>query len=546
MLRTVVCQGVTLIASRHEMKIWVAALSVVAGCVGDSGALDLSLTLPTVDDLRPVGMTTISVVASSPDFTKTNINLLEGQTFTAGDLPVGKNVQIDVLLHDVSNRLVGVGEAQSLVDLVGDKKTELTIPVRRPFIYASSGTKLYTFDPTLDPRQTKFQGQLAGLTSPQVTVSVGGDRLVVGSTNQLQVIDTATHMVTGSPIAIPGMIHDAAPVPRSHRVVVAHSAGISIVDIDTGAVATGGTASVDKVTVGPTNDGRTAAIGLVARVAPPLGPLDPCSGASSLLTVDIDTPDPTATPVATGQAIADIAASPDSSMLFAALPCANKVARIDGTTFSDVAVLPRAAVITVANERIWAAGTKPSTPVCTNSSGTTVTCPANAMSGCSATGTAIVFVTTGASLVVSSIPIAGGMPTEVDVPDARETIISLQDDAKQHAQVLRTFSLQPLDLVTLPGSQYVSLVTKNTYYIAALGNSSGIILPCLEATTGNWLLMDMASASVTSRVRTNCDPFFGPSNSIFTDWDCDAAPEGQASTQGDYMPISVGALFGAR
>src|SRR3954464_3273607 len=123
------------------MKIWVVALSVVAGCVGDAGALDLSLTLPTVNDLRPIGMTLISVVASSPDIgTKTNTSILEGQTFSAGDLPVGKNIQIDVLFHDVSNRLVGVGEAQNLIDLAGDKKTSLTIPVRRPFIYASSGT----------------------------------------------------------------------------------------------------------------------------------------------------------------------------------------------------------------------------------------------------------------------------------------------------------------------------------------------------------------------------------------------------------------------
>src|SRR5690242_9837266 len=143
---------------------------VAAGCT-QTGALQLDLTLPTVDDLRPQGMTSISVVASSPEIGSiSNTSILNGQSFSAGDLPVGNGIQIDVLFHDVSNRLVGVGEAPELVDIVGDKTTQLTIPVRRPFVYASSGTKLYTFDPTLDPRDAKFQGSLAGLTSPQLAV----------------------------------------------------------------------------------------------------------------------------------------------------------------------------------------------------------------------------------------------------------------------------------------------------------------------------------------------------------------------------------------
>jgi hypothetical protein len=531
------------------MKIWVVALSVVAGCVGDSGALDLSLTLPTVDDLRPVGMTSISVVASSPEIgTLSSTSILDkDQSFSSSPLPVANGVQIDVLFHDDSNRLVGVGEAPSLVDIIGDKQTELTIPVRRPFIYASSGSKVFSYDPTLDARQPKFQGTLAGVTSPQIMVSVGSDRLVVAGTNQLQVIDTATNMVMGSPIAIPGTIHDAAPIPKQHRVAVATSNGIAIVDLDSGAVMMGGSGSVDKVTVGPTLDGHQVATGLVGRVAPPLGPLDPCSGNSSLLAVDVDSPDPSATPQATGQAVADLAAAPDVATLFAALPCSNKVAKVEGITFTDFTALPRASAIAVANQRLWAAGAKPAVPDCQNASGVDVPCAANAMSGCSATGTApIVFVTTGSSLVVESIPVAGGTPQEVDVPDVRETIISLQDSAHQHAQVLRTFGLQPLDLVVLPGGQYVSLITKNTYYIAALGTQSAIILPCIEATTGNWVLMDMASASVAQRVRTRCDKVVGPSDSIFTDWDCDDPPEGQAPTQGAYMPTSVGALFGAR
>jgi len=457
-----------------------------------------------------------------------------------------------VLFHDSSNRLVGIGEAATPVDIVGDKNTTVSIPMRRPFIYASSGTKLYSFDPTLDPRDPKFQGQLAGVTAPQVAISVGGDRLVVASTNQLQVVDTATNMVTGSPISIPGTIKDAAPIPGSHRVAVAHSAGISIVDIDSGTVTTGGSASVDKVTVGPTLDNRIVAYGLVGRVAAPAGPVDPCSGTSMLLTVDVDQPDPSAVPVALGQAISAVAASTDQPMLFVTQPCTGKVSRVDGLKLVDVATLPRAAALAIANERVWAVGSKPSVPVCVDSGGNTVTCTAAAQASCTATsGTGVLYVTTGANLIVLAIPIDGStMPTEVDVPEPRETMVSLQDDAHQHAQVLRSLGMQPLDLVALPGGQYVSLITTNTFFISALvnGGTNQVILPCLSLQTSDWMMMDMASSSVANRVRTQCNLMVGPhpSGTIFPDWQCDPAPAGQVPAFPDYQPISVGALFGAR
>lgn len=539
------------------MRIWVPALAFViatAAACTQSGSLDLQLSLPDNADLAPTGMTSITVVASSPDFgagTESATTILSGRTFTSNPLPIAKNVQIDVLFHDVSNRLVGVGQAPNLIDIVGDKTTTLTIPVRRPFVYASSGTKLYTFDPTLDPRSMKFQGQLTGLTAPQVAISVGGDRLVVASTNQLQIVETATHTVMGNPIAIPGMIKDAAPVPGSHRVAVAHSAGISIVDLDTGMVTTGGSASVDKVTVGPTLDNRMVAYGLVGRVAAPAGPVDPCSGASMLLTVDVDQPDPAAVPAALNQAVSAIAAAPDQAMLFATLPCTGKVSRIDNLKFTDVATLPRAATLAVANQRVWAAGSKASIPVCYDTNNNPVTCPTSAPASCTATGTSIVYVTPGANLIVQSIPIDGSSaPTEVDVPEPRETMYSMQDDAHQHAQVLRALGMQPLDLVTLPGGQYVSLITTNTFFIASLGNpnTGQIYLPCLSAQTSDWLLLDMASSSIANRVRTQCNLMVGPhpAGTLFPDWSCESAPAGQTPAFPDYIPISVGALFGAR
>ena len=257
------------------MRISAIAVCLAVGCT-NTGALELDLELadrrgsPAHRDDDGLGRRDLAP-SSAASRTRACSTARASPPAISRSAP---EIEIDVLFHDVSNRLVGVGEAPQLVDIKGDQVTKLSIPVRRPFIYASSGTKLYSFDPTLDPRDAKFQGSLAGLSSPQIAVSVGGDRLVVASSTTLQIVDTATHMVTGGPITIPGTVHDAAPVPGSHRIAVAHSGGIAIVDLDSMAVANGAGPSVDRVTVGASTDGRVVAYGLVGRVAPPASPVD--------------------------------------------------------------------------------------------------------------------------------------------------------------------------------------------------------------------------------------------------------------------------------
>ena len=78
------------------------------------------------------------------------------------------------------------------------------------------------------------------------------------------------------------------------------------------------------------------------------------------------------------------------------------------------------------------------------------------------------FVTEGARLLVQSIPLAGGDPIELTLPEQRETMIDVDDPARQHAQVLHALGTVPIDLVALPGGQYVSIVTRNSYFIESL------------------------------------------------------------------------------
>lgn len=526
-----------------------ALLVGLVGCNAGSGSLELTLSLPAQADLRPTGMTTVTLTATAPgDSPVATTSVLASDRFSAGELPIGDDIQIDVVLRDVSNRIVGVGQPGRPVDIAGDRATALAIPVRRPFVYAASGSALYSFDPTLDPRDARFQGMVAGVAAPQLTVSVGGDRLAVVASGQVQVIVTATNTITGA-IAIPAGARDAAAVPGTHKLAIAHATGITIVDLDAATATTVDVGPVDRVTVGPSADGTMYAYGLIGRVLPPElpPPMGVCTGTSSIVAVDV------AAPVAAaakplGQAVSDLAAAADTATVFAALPCAGQIARLTGAldaelasvALTQVAALDGAAVLTVAGDRVWAAGTKPAQTVCADacSATTQVACPASSTNS-------LDHVYEGASVIVLSSPFDGANPIRLVAPDRRETIIDTEDPAGQHAQVLKALGVVPLDLVTLPGGQYVGLVTRSRYYIAELPASGFTVLPCLDATTADWLLFDMASSSIAQRVRTACDVTVGPSD-IFMAWGCDEPAEGERSAFPDYQPTSIGALFGAR
>lgn len=538
----------------HLVAVASACVVGSAACASE-GSFELVLALPSDPALRPTGMTTVTVVltrAGEQPIATTSV--LDGGAFSIGDVALADDVRVEVQLRDVSNRLVGVGEAGEAIDIVSGETTTVTIPVRRPFVYASNGQALFSFDPTLDPTDSQFQGQIAGVSQPQVAVSVDGNRLAIVSRSQLSVLATDTNKLVGQPIALPGSTRDAVAVPGTQKVAVATDQGITIVDVGTGAVASAAVGPVDRVTAGPSGDGRLLAHGLVGRVEPGINPLQTCGGTSSIVTIDVAAP-AAAAPRALPEAVSDLAAAPESDALFATLPCSGRVVKLIGdietgnTTFADFAPLPRASVLAVAGGRVWAAGTAPSDPHCTNQFGDPVACQADSPTRCPPSGptpsNSVDYVESGAHIVVLSIPLAGGMPITLDLPARRETIFDTDDPAKQHAQVLQAFGTVPVDLVALPGGQFVGLVTKSNYYIQQLGSGATTILPCLDATTADWLLLDLASSSIAQRVRTSCALVVGPAD-LFPNWQCDVPPPGERSSFGDYVPVSVGALFGAR
>jgi hypothetical protein len=526
----------------------VVAVCVVTGCTA-TGALDLQLSMPGSADLAPQGMTTITVLAQSPSMDLANTAVITGSAFTAGDFPAGSGVDLEVLMYDDSTRLVGVGEASQPITISAQSTTSVSMPVRRPFVYAADGTTLYTFDPTQSPLQ---QGVLPGVQMPQLAVSVGGDLLAVASTNTIQAVDTGTDRLSGSPIALGATVHDVAPVPGTHKVAVAHDAGISVVDLDTRQVNVMKGPAVDRVTVGLGSNGGYVAWGLVGAATVPAGPLDACSGSSSLVYASIGSNNTGLQQMALSDPVAAIAAGPTTTSVYAALPCANEIAEVSTGSANAMTSLSRAAVVAVSGDQVFAAGSQPSIPACIDSTSNPTPCTPNAKASCPQQATpsdVIAYAMTGASLVIKSFPIRmGSAATSLALPEQQETMLDPDDNAGQFAEVLHTMSLAPLDLVVLPGQQYLALLTTNSYYTIEIGDNAGnLLIPCLSATTSNWILLDMAAASVAQRIRTNCNLTVGPDPTAqFPSWVC-ATPTGETPTIGStYAPTSVGALFGAR
>src|SRR5436190_14782127 len=109
------------------VRVPALCLAVLVGGTGcGNGALELTLSLPSQADLRPTGMTTVTITATAPGESPIgNTSALGTGRVNVGDLPVGDGIQIGVVLRDVSNRIVGVGEAGQAVDIVGDKTVKL-------------------------------------------------------------------------------------------------------------------------------------------------------------------------------------------------------------------------------------------------------------------------------------------------------------------------------------------------------------------------------------------------------------------------------------
>jgi hypothetical protein len=223
--------------------------------------------------------------------------------------------------------------------------------------------------------------------------------------------------------------------------------------------------------------------------------------------------------------LADVAAGVDAPGLVGAAPCTGELVLIDDAGESQLAALPRAASVAIQGTRVWGAGTQPAV--------------------LRYTGPDIDFVDEDAIELITFADLRGGGATQFSPGRRRETMIDRDDPAHEHAQVMKPMSALPLDLVVLAGGEFIAIGTRYKYHSSAYTVGLSVVLPQMDATTSDLILIDGATLAPAQRVRTDCDLVTGQAD-IFPNWDCIATEAAETPRLGQFEPSALGALFGAR
>ena len=288
------------------------------GVTVGSGSLELTLTLPTEPDLRPTGMTTVRSTATAPgDVAGLDHERARRQPVRRGRSP-GRRGRPDRASCCATSRTGSSASARPArpIDIVGDEATALAIPVRRPFVYASSGTALYSFDPTLDPRDMKFQGMVGGVAAPAVH-GLGRRRSArdrVGRRRCRSSSPTTNTVDAGRSRSRPARAMRPR-CPGTHKLAIAHAPG-SRSSISTPARSqTATVGAVDRVTRRARRRRRalraTASIGRVAAARAAAAARRPAPARRRSSPISVDAPATVARQAARPSAVSDLAAAPD-------------------------------------------------------------------------------------------------------------------------------------------------------------------------------------------------------------------------------------------
>jgi hypothetical protein len=493
----------------------------LAGCVDGAGSLALVLQLPPPGDLRPTGMTSISVstqVTGETANVRTTPLVMNGGalSFAAGDVAAGAPLRLGVELRDVDNRLVGVGEVDAPVTPARTGITTVDVAVRKPLIYVAGAGAVITLDTTRDALDPKYQGTISAATSPQVVVAIDGTELAVFSAGGMTRIGTADHQPKGAALAIPGgAVTDAAAVPGARKVVAATAGGVAIIDVDAATVQMVALPDPpDRIAVGGSVEVGFVAYALSGRAPPPTG-AGLCTATPSTVTgIRLDTS--VAAPMTNSAPLADLAA--DDHGLFAADPCHGTVLAFDTTSGHKLLDVAGAAALAINDGRLWIAGSLPPT-----------------------TGTDA----SGARITLTSAPTAGGMSQTVMLPPKGEVITYLRDPRREIAINLQADTEVPIGMAVQPGNGAIAILTRmDSHRPAKIDSTFGEIIPDMTATVTDLVLADPQTGGQLHRIRTKCTLTYDGTLSLFDMWACSTVTPSEAPSGGEFTPSAVTALFG--
>jgi hypothetical protein len=444
-----------------------------------------------------------------------------------GVLPAGGRLRVAVELRSPAQRLIGFGQSAGEIE-VGAGDVEIAIEVRRPFVYlAGQAMRLEVFDPTLDTSEP-FAATIA-LESPRaVAPSADGSEVVVVSASAgggtLRLLSTSDHLLGSTTVPLVRLPRDVAVSPDGRWALVGldgADGGLSIVDLVALRSGVAGTARFlplgpvgTVATTGFEEDARGVALLARATAACANQPysslvLLSMGGAPAVLeTLDLGAP------------IGDLALT-EAGEVVVADGCGDRLAEValaDGelTTLVD---LPGASAVAAVGDRVWGAGVAQATA----SLGRRVTMGARAR--------------------------GEGGETRIELAPAQERIESIEFSGREQTVevAMDADELAAVELAALPGSDLVALTTRGYYHADESGDFLGSpVVPEMEITTHEYLLVDASNQTVVQRVRTSCDGFL-LTEAVLTEFVCSTAPDQETITFADsFEPSQIAVLYGGR
>ncbi len=510
------------------------------GCASE-GTVELIFHLPEAEHLSPVGtnlsLAEITVITEVPgkEPQRQSRRALDGsQQIDIGSVSIADGVTISVEMRSPSQRLIGFGRAAGPVDVPADGVAQVDIELRRPFAYLTGGTAgIVTLDTAVDP-VFPFLSAIQMAPNPVgVAATRTGTELVTvaatGNGGELRLVSTSSHtplMFQPVPLAKPP--NSLAVSPDGRFAVVGHggaSGGVSIVTL---ADVRGETASANFVELGDVGDVATSfgrndgdspvAFALMDRMQSSTQ----CDSPNSVVHgIAFDRPDEiafTATPEAP---ISDFGVDVDSGVIAFADPCADTVALIspfaNPNGRNNALAVTGVSAVAIDAGRVWGVGAQPSAGA------------------------------TGAFHLLGSVEIDGTGATMIELPSSEERAVANDFSGQgQFAEMrMNADGLVAIDLAVLPGGEHVGILSIGAYHGEEQGDPFfGAIIPEMDLTAFEYLLVDTASGVPVQRVRTRCDLVWA-NNAFLDDFSCSQAP-GQDVVSPAFIPEQLSVLYGVR
>jgi hypothetical protein len=505
------------------------------------GGVEIRFLWPEDSALAPAGeqISEVTLVRSAPGepVTRTTRRMGNGGQLDMGTIEAGQGLHLAVELRSSTQGLLGYGRASQLIDLEPGDSIEVSMHVRRPFVYVTGHQDVTTFDPTAVAIGAEYRGTIEvvpdavvaaptpdGTTLILGTPAVNGGNLYLVSTSDYGRPILATIGLRQAPV-------DLAVSPSGRYAVVAHdgaSGGVTVVDLQApdGFHPFVGLGSVERVVVGAVTPGspQERAYALINQDFECQSPTG-----SRVTIVDLDDPRENGPSTPFETPVQDIAASPDLPFAVVANACTGMLERVEpgaATARADLAAVPGVTTVAIMDGRIWSAGSLLPEPG------------------------------KGARLLLSSMDADGNGAISRELPLFQERAVApvFSREGEEALRQIDADAIYAVDMAVLPGADAIALITHGSFLASEITARVDInnpdspvytVLPQLEIDNHEYVLIDTATATAVQRWRTACSltPTWTGVYILVDEWECWQDPDFSGD---EYLPTSLSALYGTR